>query len=454
MTRFFLKVVAVAVPLLALALVQMLRFERSERRNEVVQTITEGAGGEIAVRTPVLVIQVDEVYPKVVSRVREVVRQGVVVKEEYSETLSETASRVFLVPPEDLQVAISSHVETRFIGIFPGRVQDVTLSMSGHYKIPAETYATHHVEGKSRVARTSVTLGFRTLRALSQFSVAKLRGESLRFEPAGRDAPFETTEALVGTALPSEQDVPFEFKLTLRGGSHISIHPLAANTTAKLTSNWPHPDFAGGLAQHILPLRHSISRDGSETEWVVSGLSIGLKRYFLRGDESDWQQFQDSERHSIGVNFVEPVDVFSRVERSLKYGVFLIGASLSLLWLFAVRAKTKTHVIQYVLMALSLVVFFLLLLSLSEKFEFVFAYSASALAVVVLNGVYLSGILQSWRGAITCTTPTAVCFGALYGLLVSEDQALLLGSVFVFSLLAAVMVTTRKLDWQAALKPG
>jgi len=37
--------------------------------------------------------------------------------------------------------------------------------------------------------------------------------------------------------------------------------------------------------------------------------------------------------------------------------------------------------------------------------------------------------------------------GALYGLLISEDDALLLGSLLVFALLAAVMTITRKLDW-------
>jgi inner membrane protein len=35
----------------------------------------------------------------------------------------------------------------------------------------------------------------------------------------------------------------------------------------------------------------------------------------------------------------------------------------------------------------------------------------------------------------------------LYGLLISEDNALLLGSILVFVLVAAAMAITRKLDW-------
>jgi len=40
-------------------------------------------------------------------------------------------------------------------------------------------------------------------------------------------------------------------------------------------------------------------------------------------------------------------------------------------------------------------------------------------------------------------------YGALYGLLVSEDNSLLPGSILVFALVAAAMTTTRKLDWYA-----
>jgi len=35
----------------------------------------------------------------------------------------------------------------------------------------------------------------------------------------------------------------------------------------------------------------------------------------------------------------------------------------------------------------------------------------------------------------------------LYGLLVSEDNALLLGSIMVFALITVAMLLTRKVDW-------
>jgi inner membrane protein len=41
----------------------------------------------------------------------------------------------------------------------------------------------------------------------------------------------------------------------------------------------------------------------------------------------------------------------------------------------------------------------------------------------------------------------AALYAAIYGLLISEDNALILGSLLLFSLLAVVMGVTRKVDW-------
>jgi inner membrane protein len=43
---------------------------------------------------------------------------------------------------------------------------------------------------------------------------------------------------------------------------------------------------------------------------------------------------------------------------------------------------------------------------------------------------------------------------ALYGLLGADDYALLMGSVLVFGLLAAVMVLTRDVDWGNLRRAG
>jgi inner membrane protein len=45
-------------------------------------------------------------------------------------------------------------------------------------------------------------------------------------------------------------------------------------------------------------------------------------------------------------------------------------------------------------------------------------------------------------------------YSALYGLLISEDNALLLGALLVFVLVAAAMVITRNVDWYSLGSQG
>jgi inner membrane protein len=93
--------------------------------------------------------------------------------------------------------------------------------------------------------------------------------------------------------------------------------------------------------------------------------------------------------------------------------------------------------------------FFLLLISLSEHMAFLTAYLASAGACVALIGGYLVHALQSRLRGLGFAGGLALLYAALYGLLASEDNALLLGAALLFLALGAVMMATRKLDWYA-----
>jgi inner membrane protein len=58
-------------------------------------------------------------------------------------------------------------------------------------------------------------------------------------------------------------------------------------------------------------------------------------------------------------------------------------------------------------------------------------------------------VLRSrWRG-LGFAAMLGTLYAALYGLLISEDNAMVLGAGLLFAVLAAVMVITRRIDWYA-----
>jgi inner membrane protein len=95
----------------------------------------------------------------------------------------------------------------------------------------------------------------------------------------------------------------------------------------------------------------------------------------------------------------------------------------------------------------AIAVFFLLLLALSEHIRFSTAYTSAAAACVLLITVHLRPALRSWARTLAMTALFGGLYAGLYVMLSSEDNALLLGSLMVFALLAVTMIATRKLDW-------
>jgi inner membrane protein len=81
----------------------------------------------------------------------------------------------------------------------------------------------------------------------------------------------------------------------------------------------------------------------------------------------------------------------------------------------------------------------------------------ASVACIGLLTYYLVFVLRSVAYGVSFGGILAALYAAIYGLLISEDNALLLGSLLLFGLVALVMIATRKVDWYqrtAALAAG
>ena len=157
----------------------------------------------------------------------------------------------------------------------------------------------------------------------------------------------------------------------------------------------------------------------------------------------------------VGLSLVEPVNLYSKVDRASKYGLLFVLLTFVGFFMFETIKQLPIHPIQYALVGLALAIFFLLLLSLSEHIAFGWAYLAAALACIGLIGFYVGNVLRSRARGLGFAAMLGLLYAALYGLLMSEDNALVLGAGLLFVVLAVIMVATRKVDWyQVASKIG
>jgi inner membrane protein len=121
--------------------------------------------------------------------------------------------------------------------------------------------------------------------------------------------------------------------------------------------------------------------------------------------------------------------------------------------LFEVLRRLDIHPVQYGLVGVALALFYLLLTSLSERIGFALAYGAASGACVALIGFYVCHVLRSLARGLSFAAMLAGLYGVLYVLVSAQDNALLMGSVALFALLAAVMIGTRKVNWYAITAP-
>ena len=290
-----------------------------------------------------------------------------------------------------------------------------------------------------------LSLGLSDVRGLRASPEITWNGQALVTASGSRlDAVGEGVHALLP---PLDLDKLRTFKLTMKlkfaGTSGLAFVPLGKSTSVQLSSSWPHPNFGG----RFLPVARQIDASGFSATWETSHLA-SRNGALLKGAASPERNVVAFE--AFDVTFIEPVSIYLQAERAVKYGVLFIAITFAAFFLFETLKELRIHPLQYAMVGLALSTFFLLLVSLSEHVAFAVAYGIAATACVLLISYYLSFVLGGWRRGAAFGAKLLVLYSVLFGLLLSEDNALMLGSLLLFAVLAAVMILTRRVNWYGA----
>jgi inner membrane protein len=369
-----------------------------------------------------------------------------------------------VVFPDKLHIEGTMAPQERYRGIFKIPFYTLNAALTGGFTA-FDPKSLPHSESDSSIEFKAPFIVFNVsdLRGLDGSPAMTMGSETLRFKqrvPGLADGAWFADgihAPLTGAALSAWQantPIAFEMKLGLVGQDTLSIAPIAEETTAHLTSPWAHPSFGG----RFLAAERSVTPQGFDAHWRVSSLVTSAReqvRAGLSGRGNAAEAATTQARQNIGplqtfdVSLAQPINVYSMSTRAGKYGALFIGLVLMAAFMFELFRKLRLHPIQYGLVGLSIALFFLLLLALSEKFAFWMAYAGAATASVALLAVYFSAVLGGWRRGLSFGAFVALLYGALYGLLASESNALLLGALLIFGMLATLMLVTRKVDWYA-----
>ena len=199
-----------------------------------------------------------------------------------------------------------------------------------------------------------------------------------------------------------------ELYLDLNGSHGLRFAPLGETTIATVTSSWPHPSFAGNL----LPDEHTINADGFTPSWEIPHLA----RNYHQMRALDKTQVETTELLA-GVDLFEPVFIYSRITRAMKYSLLIVALTYLTFLVFELTTGSSLQVVQYVLIGAALALFYLLLLSLAEHIEFTNAYLGATVACVGLISTYVGSVSNSAARGIVLFCLLSMLYGLLYALL-------------------------------------
>lgn len=264
-------------------------------------------------------------------------------------------------------------------------------------------------------------------------------GQAHAFEPAEPTLPGARQGLQTGlTAEDLEgETLPFAMHFELKGSSSIRFAPLGRRTETRITGGWPSPSFQGAW----LPDERQTTPEAFTASWTIPFLG--------RSFPQSWTgELQNTPFISqFGVDLLTPVDAYRQTERSLKYELLFLALTFAPLWLFEVLAGIRLHFIQYGLIGAAVCLFYLLELSLAEQIGFQGAYALAAAMIAGLVTSYAWSILGSLSRAASMGGVIGGLYAFLYVLISLEDFALLVGSLALFLVLAALMYTTRRVNW-------
>ena len=367
-------------------------------------------------------------------------------------TVTREAAGELRLLPDLLDVNGELRTEERQRGIYRARLYRADTHLTGHFEVPANLGVAQDI-GSYRFGQPRLVLGISDIRGIGNALTLQADGASIPFAPGtGTELLASGVQAPL-TALDPRQprQIQFDIALLLTGTGEFNLMPAGRESHAQLKSAWPHPSFTG----KFLPRAREVSDQGFNAEWQTSFFATNLEEQLARCGNID-AKCEGFHATTFGVSFIDPVDQYLKSERAAKYAFLFIGLTFAGFLLTEVLRRVSVHPVQYGLVGLALAMFFLLLLSFSEHIGFGPAYAVSAAACVGLIGYYVRHVLASRAQGAAFSVALAALYGLLYMILSSEDYALLMGSLLVFGLLAAVMVLTRRVSWSnwEAAPPG
>ena len=450
-----------AVLTIPLLLVYALVYDRQDQANTAQTAINAGWGGPQVIAGPVIVVPF---------RTTQSQNEGIGGK---NLTRTVEVEKFLYISPTENDVGTTIIPQERTKSIYRSVLYEAKVGGKASFALPADLPRFGVTRERLLWDRAELRMGVSDARGLTTGSSLAANGAALVVQPG--KGPGATGGEGFFSFLPwnGEGTLVIDYAMTLRGSRSLSLVPRGGSTGWDVKSTWASPSFDGSF----LPEKHAIAGSGFTASYVVDKLALGqppvsLSDYGPPPGGSDDGRYTSSinvkeapsatdlasggasdvisgQSRALTINLVEPVNLYSKINRAVKYGFLFIGFTFLAFLLFDIVGGARVASAEYLLTGAGLILFFVLLLAFAEVIGFTPAYLLASAAIIGLLASYSAAVLKSWvRGRFIGALLVGL-YALLFVLLNLEAWSLLIGSVLLFAALAGVMYATRNVDWGA-----
>lgn len=427
--------------------IYLLVYDRQNQSTTAQASIAQGWGGPQVIAGPVLVIP----WSKQASET--VTQDGKQV------TRTSTSWHELTLSPEATDVKTDLKPSLRHRSIYDVVVFEARNQGAARFALPADLQRYGIAPEALALDRAQIRFGIKDARGLfGPPPGVSIDGRPVVLQPGNctRETGGSGFSAWFDASALRARPVGVRFDYAVRGNGSLALVPGGGDTRWRVASSWASPSFQGGF----LPVERTGNASGFTATWRVGNLALGSA--LVASDQADaapadpdnayqgQRPAASADDHEARVDLLTPVDLYSQVNRSVKYGFLFIGFTFLAFLMFDLVGGVRVSAVEYGLVGSGLVLFFVMLLAFAEVIGFTPAYGVAGAAIVGLLTAYSAAVLGSWRRSLFIAGLLAALYGVLYILLSLEDFSLLIGSVMVFFALAAVMYLTRGIDWGGA----
>lgn len=419
--------------------------ERESRAESVMQEVSEKWSNSQTVSGPILVIPY---------RTIEKIDRG----KNGVEQVEKTENYYFL--PEKLEVTGNLDPKVLQRGIFDAVVYNSKIAFTADFKKP-DFKALGIPEENVLWTQAHMILSIADLRGISDNPVFKVGNLSVETEPSSSlgvmlsqnvspRPSYEPQETIsiptppVSTGIVAKvnwQSVndfqpTVTLMLNLKGSKSLHFMPTAKTTQVRLAGTWNNPSFDG----EFIPEERNVTEKEFSATWKI----LNYNRPIAQQWSGNNQMISGAD---FGVNLLIPVDQYQKSIRTAKYGQLIIILTFVALFLVEITKRIRIHPFQYILIGVALIIYYSLLLSLSEQVGYNIAYGIASLATISLVSFYASSFLKNGQLVVLFTSLLTVFYTFIFVIILQQDFSLLLGSIGLFLIVAALMYFSRKVEW-------